>query len=117
MRAIIVLAVLTLVAAGCSKSPESSSVFGAIGSRPNADVRIRLGHPQWPMAWTTYCRVGSLEEDIVDIKVHGVGLISADTEGISIEPAEAQKIRSRFEKELKSRRWLKSAGLGGRAAK
>ncbi len=37
---------------------------------------IRPGHSEWPVAWTTYRTVRSLEEDIADLKAHGVGLIS-----------------------------------------
>ncbi|MFC1717696.1 hypothetical protein ACFL6S_28805 [Candidatus Poribacteria bacterium] len=42
----------------------------------NEDVGIRPGHSEWPVVWTTYRKVKSLEEDIADLKAHGVGLIS-----------------------------------------
>ena len=42
----------------------------------NAEKLIRPGHNEWPMAWTSYRTVNSLEEDIEDLKAHGVGLIS-----------------------------------------
>ena len=38
-------------------------------------VPIRPGNPEWPVAWCTYRKVVSLEEDIADLKAHGVGLI------------------------------------------
>ncbi len=38
--------------------------------------KVRPGHPEWPMAWTSYRKVKSLEEDIEDLKAHGIGLIS-----------------------------------------
>jgi hypothetical protein len=44
--------------------------------------RIRPGHPEWPIAWTTYQRVRSLEEDIADLKEHGVGLISCNARSV-----------------------------------
>lgn len=37
---------------------------------------VRPGDPDWPMVWTTYRTVESLEADIEDLKAHGVGLIS-----------------------------------------
>ena len=42
--------------------------------------RIRPGHPEWPVAWATYRRVRSLEEDIGDLLDHGIGLISCEAE-------------------------------------
>lgn len=42
----------------------------------NEEKLIRPGHTEWPMAWTSYRTVSSLEEDIEDLKAHGVGLIS-----------------------------------------
>ncbi len=37
---------------------------------------IRPGDPAWPVAWATYVTTKSLEEDILDLKAHGIGLIS-----------------------------------------
>ncbi len=41
-------------------------------------TRIRPGHAEWPVAWATYRRVDTLEDDIRDLLAHGVGLISCD---------------------------------------
>lgn len=37
---------------------------------------IRPGHPEWPVAWSSYRTVESLETDFADLKAHGVGLVS-----------------------------------------
>ena len=38
---------------------------------------IRPGFKDWPVAWVSYSRNTTLEEDIKDLKGHGVGLINA----------------------------------------
>ncbi len=43
---------------------------------PKANTAIRPGHAEWPMAWSSYHKVKSLDEDIRDLQTHGVGLIS-----------------------------------------
>ncbi len=43
---------------------------------PVTAVPPRPGDPEWPMAWITYRQVNSLQEDIADLKAHGVGLMS-----------------------------------------
>lgn len=54
-----------------------AAVSVLLGSVIVADeTNIRPGHPEWPRAWTTYRKVNTLEEDIADLKAHGVGLIS-----------------------------------------
>lgn len=49
---------------------------GARAADPAMKRPIRPGNPEWPMAWTTYRKVASLEEDYADLKAHGVGLIN-----------------------------------------
>lgn len=46
-------------------------------------VKIRPGHPEWPVAWATYREVRSLDKDIEDLKEHGVGLISCDASSVN----------------------------------
>lgn len=40
------------------------------------DLPIRPGNPEWPRAWVSYSVVDSLEKDFIDLKQHGVGLVS-----------------------------------------
>lgn len=43
---------------------------------------IRPGDPAWPMAWTTYRQVTTLEADIADLKAHGVGLMEIKAKSV-----------------------------------
>jgi len=58
------------------------AAMGAAGQGPARaeeaamKLPIRPGHPEWPMAWTTYKKVATVEEDFADLKAHGVGLVS-----------------------------------------
>jgi hypothetical protein len=38
---------------------------------------IRPGHPEWPVAWSSYRKVVSPEADAADLKAHKVGLIAS----------------------------------------
>jgi hypothetical protein len=49
-------------------------------ARPLPDGPIRPGDPEWPVGWMSYSPVASLEEDIADLKAHGVGLIDRDAD-------------------------------------
>lgn len=48
----------------------------ACAAQTRAAGPILPGHPEWPVAWTTYRTVVSLEVDFADLKAHGVGLVS-----------------------------------------
>lgn len=39
-------------------------------------IPIRPGNPEWPRAWVSYSIIDSLEKDFMDLKEHGVGLVS-----------------------------------------
>jgi len=60
---------------------------------PVMNARIHPGHLEWPMVWATYRQVNSLEEDIEDLKAHGVGLISRDAR--TVEEAKAALVIAR----------------------
>lgn len=79
---------------------------------------IRPGHPEWPVAWTTYRKVESLEADLADMKAHGVGLISAETSRLdearrllAAVRKEGMKLHIRMPEITESVSQVKSAGL------
>jgi hypothetical protein len=43
---------------------------------------IRPGHPEWPVAWSSYRKVVSPEADAADLKAHGVGLITSHARNV-----------------------------------
>jgi hypothetical protein len=43
---------------------------------------IRPGHPEWPRGWVSYSIVDSLEKDFMDLKEHGVGLVSMNARSV-----------------------------------
>ena len=64
-------------AAGAAMAAVGMAAQGGARSAETAPkLPIRPGSPEWPVAWITYRKVASLEEDWADLKAHGVGLIN-----------------------------------------
>jgi len=57
-------------------------ISGSCGNNSKSDLPIRPGHPEWPRAWVSYSIVDSLEKDFVDLKEHGVGLVSMNARSV-----------------------------------
>jgi hypothetical protein len=60
-----------------------------------ATAQIRPGHPDWPVAWTSYRKVASVEQDFADMKAHGIGLVSQRARSVE-EAKEALALARRF---------------------
>ena len=64
-------------AAGAAMAAVGMAAQGGVRAAESAaKLPIRPGSPDWPIAWITYRKVASLEEDWADLKAHGVGLIN-----------------------------------------
>ncbi len=63
------LIVLLSIAVSCREKSKSGKL-------------IRPGSPEWPRAWVSYSVVDSLESDFVDLKEHGVGLVSMNARSV-----------------------------------
>jgi hypothetical protein len=46
------------------------------------NLPIRPGNPEWPRAWVSYSVVDSIEKDFIDLKAHGVGLVSMNAKTV-----------------------------------
>lgn len=55
---------------------------GSCQSKSNSNLPIRPGNPEWPRAWVSYSVVDSLEKDFIDLKEHGVGLVSMSARSV-----------------------------------
>ncbi|MGD0899387.1 MAG: hypothetical protein ABR915_16235 [Thermoguttaceae bacterium] len=73
-------ALLLILAAG-----PAAFVPGSIATAEDriAASPIRPGDPRWPMAWISYKKVKSWDEDLADLKAHGVGLLGLDVRGVA----------------------------------
>jgi hypothetical protein len=67
--------------------------------KTKSNLPIRPGNPEWPRAWVSYQVWGgsdvadSLERDFIDLKKHGVGLVSINSK--SVEDARMKLILAR----------------------
>lgn len=63
-------------------------VCGFSQNKMVSNVPIRPGNAEWPRAWISYQEWGgsnsitSLEKDFIDLKAHGVGLVSMNTRSV-----------------------------------
>ena len=66
---IVQLIILIFIAESCQDKSKSGKL-------------IRPGHPEWPRGWVSYSIVDSLEKDFIDLKEHGVGLVSMNARSV-----------------------------------
>ncbi len=52
---------------------------GSCQDNTKSKTLIRPGHSEWPRAWVSYSKIDSIEKDFIDLKEHGVGLVSMST--------------------------------------
>jgi len=57
-------------------------ITGSCQERSRSGNLIRPGHPEWPRAWVSYSIIDSLEKDFLDLKEHGVGLVSMNARSV-----------------------------------
>jgi hypothetical protein len=56
--------------------------LGSCQTKSGSYLPIRPGNPEWPRAWVSYSIVDSLEKDFLDLKEHGVGLVSMNARSV-----------------------------------
>src|SRR5574340_127236 len=73
-------------------------VISVAGTEPAAEA-IRPGHPEWPVAWTSYKQVVSPEQDFADMKSDGIGLVAYGARTVD-EARRALAVARRFKMKL-----------------
>jgi hypothetical protein len=84
MRRMLVLLLLAAMRADGLYAADEGTSWSASAAGRSAAERIRPGHPEWPVAWMTYRQVGSLEENIRDLKAHEVGLTDCSSKNLAM---------------------------------
>jgi hypothetical protein len=57
-------------------------ITGSCQEKSKSNMPIRPGNPEWPRAWVSYSVVDSIAKDFIDLKEHGVGLVSMNARSV-----------------------------------